>query len=129
MEITSTEIQIVTNNEKLLAHCTITIDYVFVVHDIKIIAGPNGNFVAMPSRKITAKCPRCGTKNHLLANYCNNCGNGIKQKIDRENGRLSQEVDLFADIAHPIDRATRIKISEIILADYNKTICELGIKV
>jgi len=39
------------NEEKLKAYVTITFDDCFVVRDLKIIAGNNGLFVAMPSKK------------------------------------------------------------------------------
>jgi stage V sporulation protein G len=37
--------------EKLRAYVTITIDHCFAVRDIKIIRGPSGYFVSMPSKK------------------------------------------------------------------------------
>lgn len=47
-----TEVKIFSVNEdKLKAYVTITIDSCFVVRDIKIIQGPSGLFVAMPSKK------------------------------------------------------------------------------
>jgi len=39
------------NEERLKAYVSITIDNSFVVRDLKIIQGPNGLFVAMPSKK------------------------------------------------------------------------------
>jgi len=39
------------NEERLKAYVSITIDDSFVVRDLKIIQGPNGLFVAMPSKK------------------------------------------------------------------------------
>ncbi len=38
-------------DSKLKAFASFTIDSAFVVHDIKIIEGSNGNFIAMPSRQ------------------------------------------------------------------------------
>ena len=47
-----TEIKIFSvNEERLKAYVTITIEGVFVVRDLKIIQGPGGLFVAMPSKK------------------------------------------------------------------------------
>ena len=59
------------NNERLLAFCSVTFDNAFVVRDLKIIEGTKGMFVAMPSRKLTDRCNRCGGKNHLRARFCN----------------------------------------------------------
>ena len=39
------------NEDRLKAYVTITIDNCFVVRDLKIIQGPGGLFVAMPSKK------------------------------------------------------------------------------
>ena len=57
------------NNERLLAFCSVTFDNAFVVRDLKIIEGTKGIFVAMPSRKLTDRCGRCGGKNHLRARF------------------------------------------------------------
>lgn len=39
------------NEERLKAYVSITIDNSFVVRDLKVIQGPNGLFIAMPSKK------------------------------------------------------------------------------
>ena len=51
MQITDTRIRLVTKESKMKAVVSITIDDVFVVHDIKVIEGEKGLFIAMPSRK------------------------------------------------------------------------------
>lgn len=51
MEITDVRIRKITREGKLKAVASITIDDVFVVHDIKVIDGENGLFIAMPSKK------------------------------------------------------------------------------
>ena len=52
MKITEVRIRKVKKDDsKLKAVASITIDDVFVVHDIKVIDGNEGNFIAMPSRK------------------------------------------------------------------------------
>lgn len=50
MKITEVKIFPV-NEERLKAYVSITLDDCFVVRDLKIIQGPNGMFVAMPSKK------------------------------------------------------------------------------
>ncbi|HAS52981.1 MAG: septation protein SpoVG [Nitrospirae bacterium GWC2_57_13] len=52
MEITEVRVFPVSNEERLKAYATITIDNVFLVRDLRIINGNNGLFVAMPSRKM-----------------------------------------------------------------------------
>ncbi len=39
------------NEDRLKAYVSITLDDCFVVRDLKVIQGPNGLFVAMPSKK------------------------------------------------------------------------------
>lgn len=51
MQITELRIRKVTGEGKLRAYVTITFDNCFVVHNVKIIEGKDGLFVAMPSKK------------------------------------------------------------------------------
>ena len=51
MQITDIRIRKVDKDGKMKAVVSITIDDAFVVHDIKIIEGEKGLFIAMPSRK------------------------------------------------------------------------------
>ena len=51
MEITDIRIRRVEADGKLKAYVTVTFDDSFVVHNVKVIEGKNGAFIAMPSRK------------------------------------------------------------------------------
>ncbi len=51
MEITDVRMRKVEKEGKMKAVASITIDNEFVVHDIKVIEGEKGLFIAMPSRK------------------------------------------------------------------------------
>lgn len=51
MQITDVRIRQVAKDGKMKAIVSITLDDVFVVHDIKVIDGEKGLFIAMPSRK------------------------------------------------------------------------------
>jgi len=51
MEITDIRIRKVVGEGKLKAYVTVTFDECFVVHNVKIIEGKTGVFIAMPSRK------------------------------------------------------------------------------
>ena len=51
MQITDVRVRKVTKEGKMRAVVSITVDDVFVVHDIKVIEGEKGLFIAMPSRK------------------------------------------------------------------------------
>jgi len=119
VEITEVRIKLMDEpGERLKAFCSITFDNSFVVRDLKIIEGANGPFVAMPSRKLTAHCPRCGMKNHLRAQYCNQCGNGLS--ADRMPLDADGRAKLYADIAHPINSACREMIQEVVVREYDE---------
>ena len=51
MQITDVRVRKVNKEGKIKAVVSITIDNEFVVHDIKVIDGEKGLFIAMPSRK------------------------------------------------------------------------------
>lgn len=51
MEITELRIRKSSTEGKLKAYVTVTFDSCFVVHNLKIIEGNTGLFIAMPSRK------------------------------------------------------------------------------
>jgi stage V sporulation protein G len=51
LEITDVRVRKVGGDGKMKAVASVTFDNDFVVHDIKIIEGQNGMFIAMPSRK------------------------------------------------------------------------------
>lgn len=54
MQITDVRIRKIEKEGKMKAVVSITIDGAFVVHDIKVIEGEKGLFIAMPSRKATS---------------------------------------------------------------------------
>ncbi len=74
----------------------------------------------MPSRKLTDRCPRCHSKNHLRAMHCNQCG----AKLDEE--RATRDTDgrakLYADIAHPINCDCREMIQKKVIAAYDEEV-------
>jgi len=54
MKITDVRVKKVGNEGKLRAYVSVTFDDSFVVHNLKVIDGQSGIFVAMPSRKTTS---------------------------------------------------------------------------
>jgi len=117
MVVTEVKVKLVPRtDDKLLAFACITFEQSFVIRDIKIIQGTRDIFVAMPSRKITDRCVKCSSKNHLQALYCNQCGTKLQSKRVRadERGRAK----LHADIAHPINVRCRKHIQEAILKEF-----------
>lgn len=119
MVITEVRIKLMEdNNERLQAFCSVTFDDAFVVRDLKIIEGTKGSFVAMPSRKLTDRCPGCGSKNHLRARFCNQCGGRLDE--DRAIRDAEGRAKLHADIAHPINSACREVIQSAILRSFHE---------
>ncbi len=118
MDVTEVNVKLVHNkSERLQAFCTITLDNEFVIRDIKIIEGTSGPFVAMPSRKLASKCPNCGTKNHLRAKFCNECGEELHEsRIPQDS---SGRTKLHADIAHPINAECRERVQKAIIDAYH----------
>jgi stage V sporulation protein G len=111
-----TEVRVKLNGpsqDRLRGFCTITFDGCYVVRDIKIIDGPNGVFVAMPSRKLMDHCPQCHGKNHLRARFCNNCGAQLNEnrRTAGEDGRMK----LHCDVAHPINAQCRAMVQDSII--------------
>jgi stage V sporulation protein G len=119
MEITEVRIKLMEDSEdRLRAFCSITFDQSFVVRDLKIIEGANGPFVAMPSRKMSARCGRCGCKNHLRSHYCNQCGSRLRGPQDLKDVEGGPN-KLYADIAHPINQVCRDMIQSAVVQEYS----------
>jgi len=117
VKITEVRVRLVNEkNERLKAFCTMTLDNEFVIRDIKVIEGSQGLFVAMPSRKVTDRCPKCRAKNYVPAKYCNECGERLKGGRFEEAASLGDK--LHTDIAHPINKECRARVQEAILAAY-----------
>ncbi len=131
MEITEVRVKLVAvKNDKLRAFCSITVDNDFVIRDLKVIEGSKGAFVAMPSRKVTERCPRCNGKNHHRARFCNDCGTRLSfdgtGRVDggrdraRDGGGHGQR--FHTDIAHPINARCREAIQKRVLEVYQEEI-------
>lgn len=118
MRVTEVRIKLVDDhtehgNDRLRAFCSVTLDNAFVIRDIRLIEGAHGLFVAMPSRKLTERCPRCRQKNPLTARYCAFCGLRLPPRpLPRdEQGRLR----LHQDVAHPVNQRCREMIQRAII--------------
>ena len=51
MQVTDVRVRMVSKDSKMKAVVSVTFDNEFVVHDIKVIEGEKGLFIAMPSKK------------------------------------------------------------------------------
>jgi stage V sporulation protein G len=120
MDITEVRIQLVPDrSDKLRAYCSITIGNAMVIRDLKIIDGLKGVFVAMPSRKLTDRCARCGGKNALRARFCNECGSRLS---DRVPSAVGDKPRFHSDVAHPISAAARSELEAIVLKAFDQEI-------
>lgn len=119
MEISEVRVKMVANkDDRLKGFCSMTLDDEFVVRDIKVIEGTGGLFVAMPSRKMSDHCSKCGGKNHLRAKFCNNCGAALQENRAREDAK--GRIKLHADIAHPINADCRHKIQDAVVKAFEE---------
>ncbi|MBI4712321.1 MAG: septation protein SpoVG family protein [Planctomycetes bacterium] len=118
MDITEVKVKLMPRHQtdKLKAFCSITIDNEFVVRDLKVIEGSKGMFVAMPSRKITDHCLRCGCKNDVIAKFCCECG--AKLNANRAEKDEKGRAKIHTDIAHPINGQCREKIREKVIRSF-----------
>lgn len=116
MDISEIRVKLVDDStDRLKAYCSITVDGCFVIRDLKVIEGTSGLFVAMPSRKLAARCPGCGSKNHLRAHFCNECG---KKLTDTRVYQAADRNKLHADVAHPINTECRKFIQTRVIEEY-----------
>ncbi len=123
MEISEVRIKLATRrDDKLRAFCSVTVDNAIVIRDLKIIEGDQGLFIAMPSRKLSARCGRCGFKNHLRAKFCNECGGGLRSGNGPREKETTGRLRLHADIAHPINAAARDVLHKKILSCYHEEV-------
>jgi stage V sporulation protein G len=122
VEITEVKVKLLNGKsartERLRAFCSMTINNSFVIRDLKIIEGAKGAFVAMPSRKLTDRCPKCGGKNHLRARFCNDCGEKLAENRAKKDAQ--GRAKLHADVAHPINSQCRETVQTRVLEAYNE---------
>lgn len=112
---------------RLLAYASVVFDDQLAVHDLKVIEGRNGLFVAMPSKPAPVRCP-CGRKTVpqdrgepvyakrgdayvLLGKNCPSCQAPLPAP---EPGRR------FLDIAHPIRHSFRSEVEQAVLAEFEQ---------
>jgi stage V sporulation protein G len=123
VNITEVRVKLMRNRtDRLRAFCSVTIDDDFVVHDLRVIEGRKGFFVAMPSRKLADNCPRCGSKNELRSKFCGDCG----ARLDQGRQRAAKRDKVHVDVAHPINTACREMLQERVLAAYQEEAAKGG---
>lgn len=119
IEVTEVRVKLASeDDDKLLGYCSVTLNNSFVIKDLKIIRGDDSPFIAMPSRKITDKCNKCGYKNHLRAKFCNECGNRLPS--NRADTDARGRAKLHFDLVHPIRSDIRDYVHEEIIKAYEE---------
>jgi stage V sporulation protein G len=98
MEITDIRIRKLGADSKLKAYVTITFDDCFVVHNVKIIDGTNGAFIAMPSRKT-----RSGEYKDVAHPINSDFRGALQEKILTEYERLIESGDVEMHSGDEID--------------------------
>ena len=88
MKITDVRIHKVNSDSKMKAVASVTFDDEFVVHDIKIISGQSGMFIAMPSRKMGE-----GDFRDIAHPLTSEMRNRIKDAIFSEYDKLIEDQD------------------------------------
>ena len=91
MEITDIRIRKVIDNLKMKAYVTVTFDDCFVVHNVKIIKGQDGFFIAMPSRK-TASGEYKGVAHPINPNFRAEMQEKILEKYD--SGNIADDISV-----------------------------------
>lgn len=116
MEISEVRIKLTPNRrDKLRAFCCITLDNLFLIRDLRVIETARGVFVAMPSRKLMDRCPRCAFRNAKRARFCNDCGTSLPPP---DPAKASDTRGFHKDIAHPISAEARELLHKFVLAAY-----------
>ena len=92
MNITDVRIRKLSEEGKMRAIVSVTFDNEFVVHDIKIIDGQNGLFIAMPSRKVDD-----GEFRDIAHPILSDTRNKIKEAIFAEYNKLLDQGDNIID--------------------------------
>ena len=119
MVITDVQVNLCARSEdRLRAYCAVVFDNSFVVHNVRVIEKPDGILIAMPSRKLTSKCPVCSFKNPIDSSFCGNCGTRLRDAAAIR--RLQKETKIHFDVAHPINPNCRKMIEEAVVKAYRE---------
>jgi DNA-binding cell septation regulator SpoVG len=108
------------NRNEVAAYCSVLLGDAFVVRDIRLVHGPYGFIVSMPSRRNTDHCEECDAPNHLRANYCSRCGMPLdpyRSRQTRPDGSLDVR-PLHSDLAFPANSEMRRDIEAAIIAAF-----------
>ncbi len=101
MKVTDVRVRRLMNEGKMKAILSVTINEAFVIHDVKVVEGQSGLFVAMPSRKMAdgtfrdvahpiSQEARAIIQNDVMSVY-------YRALEEAEAGEEAEEAAVFAD--------------------------------
>lgn len=109
----------VVNKKGLMAFMSLRIGD-FILDGVKVVEADGFLLVVMPQKQAIDSCPGCGARNHILANFCERCGQR------RESARLRMghkgKPFLYHDIFYPISAEARAELEKLVLAAYHEAI-------
>lgn len=114
MRVTDVQVTLNQSGNRLLAFCKLVVGD-FVIHDVKVIDGVHGIFVAMPQKEKCDECPRCGKRNGLSVEYCPRCGKPRERKW-----HALERNEIWLDLVHPINQAMRDEVTRAVLDEYHR---------
>ncbi len=118
LQITRVQVIVLPPGEQpLCGYCSVTLNECFVIHDLRILRGPDRLFVAMPSRKRTWPCQTCGHRNQVQARYCNACGASLREPAPAGAAGATAE-RVHVDIAHPLTSEFRQRLQDAVIAEF-----------
>lgn len=94
MEISEVRVRKVNQTGKLKAYVTVTFDNQFVVHNIKVIEGRDGDFIAMPSRQL-ANGEFKDVAHPISSDFRDHLQKVIMDAYEADTGEASNEDDLL----------------------------------
>lgn len=107
MNITDVRIRKINEEGKMKAIVSVTFEDAFVVHDIKIIEGQNGLFVAMPSRKVAE-----GDYRDIAHPINSETRNHLQDRIFEEYERVKIEMAAEHQEEETFDEALEVEAEE-----------------
>ena len=113
MKITDVRVRKINDEGKMKAVVSITFDDEFVVHDIKIIDGQNGLFIAMPSRKMGEGDFR-DIAHPLLSETRNKIKDAIFAEYEKMLAEKDQEVPEKEDEVVPKEAEAEEKEADVV---------------
>lgn len=100
----------------VLAYAEITIGHALAIHDLRLIRTHGRMIVSMPSKRLTSRCPGCGTKNPQLSRFCGHCGLRLAPAVEHHHADGTPRI--HQDICHPITPGLRAAIESAVIAAY-----------